>query len=115
MKDGNPVAECGAKAVNRLRGERDLGNEDDRRLPTVVNNSTEQLDVHQRLPAPRDSVKEEHVAFLGGRHRVDGVLLRRGRLQSRRGDAATSGEGIALDLFVLDDYQAALLERLEHR
>ena len=70
------VAEHGAKAIDRLRRERDLRHEDDRRLSLLEHDAPQQLDVDERFSAAGHAVEQEHVARAAGRERRDGASLR---------------------------------------
>ena len=62
VQHGDLVAEHGAEAIDRLRRERDLRHEHDRRLPLLEHDAPQQLDVDERLSAARHAVQQEHVA-----------------------------------------------------
>ena len=93
MEDGDPIAEARAEPAHRLRGERDLGNQDDRRQ-LALERSRGGLEVHLRLPAARRPMEEE-VASGAVQRRDDAshCILLRGR-QARR--LRLSAERVAL-------------------
>ena len=61
VEDGHAVAEAGAETSERLRRERDLGDEDDRALPALDRHAAG-LEVDLRLPASGRAVEEEVTA-----------------------------------------------------
>ena len=84
MKDRDSVAERSTESIDGLRSERNFRNEDNGCLATLVNNLSQELNVDERLAAARYSVKQEHIPFVSLRHGIDGALLRRSWLESRR-------------------------------
>ncbi len=114
MEHGDPIAKRRAETIDRLRRERDLGHEHDGGLPSLIHDPAQQLDVDECLAAPGNPVQEKHLPLVCARHRVHRGLLRGGWLEPRRRDSASSRERIALDLLVLDDDVAPLLQCLEY-
>src|SRR6185503_14621252 len=64
MQNGDPVAKRGPEAIDRLRCERYLGHQHDRRLAALIDDAAQQLDVDERLAAAGDPVQEENGALL---------------------------------------------------
>src|SRR5258706_12883360 len=114
MEHGDPIAKRRAETIDRLRRERDLGHEHDGALPSPTDDPAQQLDGAECLAAPGNPVQEKHLPLVCARHRVHRGLLRGGWLEPRRRDSAPSRERIALDLLVLDDDVAPLLQCLEY-
>ncbi|HEX5830791.1 MAG TPA: hypothetical protein VFY16_07430, partial [Gemmatimonadaceae bacterium] len=101
----HPVAEHRAEAVHRLRRERDLGHEHDGRSPLPLDDVAQQLEVDERLPAPRDAAEQERLARRGAGERVDRHPLRRRGHRERHALPVTPGEGIALHHLVAHRHQ----------
>jgi hypothetical protein len=76
VQHGDLVAEHGAEPVDRLRRQRDLRHEHDRRLPFLEDDASQQLEVDERLPAPRDAVQQRDVSRRRARQPRDRTLLR---------------------------------------
>ena len=102
VQDGDAIAEDRAKAVDRLRRERDLGHQNDRRLAALVDHAPQQLDVDQRLAAAGDAVKKKDFTGLAIRRRSDRVALSRRRRMRRGGERESRRERIARDHFLLE-------------
>jgi hypothetical protein len=82
MKNRNAIPEHGAKSVDSLRSERDLGNQNNCGLPANIYDLTEKLDIHESLSASRDSVKQENLARRSTLESLNGGGLRECRLES---------------------------------
>jgi hypothetical protein len=108
------IAERAAEPVDRLRRQRDLRHQHDRALPALPHHAAQQLDVDERLAAPRDAVQQERLPCASGSHPVHDRLLRRRRRVRRRRSGA-SGERIARDRLVGYRGEAARHQPLEHR
>src|SRR6266513_2438314 len=59
VEDGDSIAESGSKAIDGLRGERDLRDKHDRRLASLIDDATQQLDVDKGLATAGDSVQQK--------------------------------------------------------
>ena len=114
MQHRDLVAEHGAEAIDGLWRQRNLGHEDDRRLPAPVDDLAQQLDVDRCLAAPRDAVEEEHLAGRRGRQCPDRRALRGRRGVIRRGRPAATRERVALDHLIRDAHEPAIHERADH-
>jgi hypothetical protein len=114
VEHGDTVAEDGAKAVDGLRRERDLRNEHDRRLPLHLDDVAQELEVDERLPAPRHAVQEEDLPGIAGDGRVDRRALLVGRTVRPAAPRAAE-ERIAGDDFLLEDDEPASDESAQHR
>ncbi len=108
-RDG--VAELGAKAIDGLRRERDLGHEHDRRLSIAQNEPLEKLEVDERLAAAGDPVKEKDVSALAASERHERVSLRRRGLVPPRRGRRTTGKRIARHRLGGQRHQLALHQR----
>src|SRR4051812_616698 len=110
VKDSDPVAKGGAEAIDGLRGECYLGDQNDGGLASLVDDPPQQLDVDEGLTAAGYSVQQENGARVRVRHLVDGVLLDLRRHQPRQRDSAALGERISLDFLFLERDQPPLLQ-----
>ena len=98
MQDGDLVAEDGTETVDCLRCERNLGNKNDGGTSAPLDDLAQDVEVDERLAAPRDAVQEEDFAQSAARDGIDSVALRVGRGVSSRGLSAaltlTGGGGV---------------------
>jgi hypothetical protein len=114
VEDRDLVAEDGAEPIDRLRSERDLRHEHDRRLSLLQHHAPQELDVHERFSAAGDTVKQEDVARTAGRERRDCSVLRFRRLMSRGQLRRAICEWVARHHLVVDGDQPARDEALEY-
>ena len=84
VEHGHAIAEGRAKAIDRLRRERDLGNEHDRALVARIDQRAQQFDVDERLATAGDAVQQKRFTRPPGAHCIDRVLLRCRRHERRR-------------------------------
>ena len=119
VQDRDAVTEAGPEPRHRLRGEADLGDEDDR-PPPPRQRRLDRGEVDLGLARPGDPVQEQltrrlHLSVEGGDDRVDRPALlgeERRRRCGRGADPQVSGT--AADGGAAGDDQAALLEAAQH-
>ena len=122
MEDGDTVLdlrEALLEAVGRLRGQGDLGHEDDGPLPRL-DGVLDRLEIDLRLAAAGDAVEEDGTGFLPACEALGGSLDlgQRGGLlfiedERRRFHVIDRLERIARDDAIDDTDEAALLQRLQ--
>ena len=108
------VAEDGAEPVHRLRRERDLRDEDDRRLPLLVHHATEELEVDERLAAPGDAVQQRHVPRFRSCEAAERMRLRVAWLVRVRLAQGAREERVACNSLGADLDEATRDQPLEH-
>jgi len=115
MKYRDVIAEDGAKAINRLRRQRNFGNQNYSSLSAFIHQMLEDLDIHEGLPASGDAVQQENITRLRRSHRGNcGSLCSRWTMAIGR-PGRSCREWIAIDNLCFDDNQTTLLESLQHR
>jgi hypothetical protein len=85
VQDGDPLPEAGTEAAERLRGERDLGNEDDGPASALEGRGAS-LQIHLGLPAARRTVQQDMSAagVQSGDDPIDCCALRGGERSGLR-------------------------------
>src|SRR6476661_536302 len=109
MKYRDVIAENSAKAIHRLRRQRNFGNENYSSLSALVHQVLENLDVHEGLSASGDPVQQENLTRIRRRHRSNCRSLCGCWTMAVRHRRGSGREWIAIDNLRFDDNETSLL------
>ena len=114
VEDRDLVTEHRPEAIDSLRRERDLRDENDRALAVPAHDLLEDLQVHERLAAPGDAVQQEGGAGGTGEDRVDRSALCLARRDLRRLAGRPARERIARSPLALLAHESPLEQARHH-